>query len=74
MVGNGKGDGFDMRTSSRVKHRYQLIVRLKAIKCYEKLLCYLSSSTSGLLLIAVTALFVAFLLRLQKVKKRRYFP
>ena len=57
-----------------VKRRYQLVVRLKAIKCYKKLLCYLSSSTSGLLFIVVTALFVAILLGLQKVKKLRHSP
>ena len=27
----------------QVKHRYQLVIRLKANKCYQKLLCYLSS-------------------------------
>ena len=74
MVRNGKGDEFNIRTSSSVKQRCLLIVRLKAIECYEGLLCYLSSSTSGLLFITVTASFVAILLGLQKVKRRRHFP
>ena len=52
---NGKSDGFNVRASLRAKHRYQLIVRLKANKCYQELFCYLSSykflvldSSSGL--------------------------
>ena len=27
----------------RVKYKYQLVVKLKANKCYQELLCYLSS-------------------------------
>ena len=44
----------------------QFVIRLKNIKCYERFLCYLSflSHISGLLLIFVTALFVAILLGL----------
>ena len=64
---------FNGANSSRVKRRCQLIVRLKAIKCYEGLFCYLSSSTSGLLLIAVTALFVTLFLGLQEVERRKHF-
>ena len=56
------------------QRRCQLVVKLKAIKCYEGLLCYLSSSTSGLLLIAVTALFVTLLLGLQEVERCRHSP
>ena len=63
---------FNGADSSRVKHRCQLIVRLKAIKCYEGLLCYLSSSNSGLLFITVTALFVTFFLGIQEVERRRH--
>ena len=58
----------------RLKHRCQLVVRLKAIECYKKLLSYLSSSTSGLLFIAVTALFIAILLGFQEVERRRHSP
>ena len=60
----------------KVKYKCQLIVRLKTIEYYKRLLCYLSflPHTSGLLLIFVTALFIAILLRLQKVKKPRHFP
>ena len=58
------GWSYNNADSLRVKHGCQLIVRLKAIKFYKGLLFYLSSSTSGLLLIAVTALFVSILLGL----------
>ena len=43
MGGNGKGDGVNVKASSRAKRRCQLIVRLKANKCYQEFLCYLSS-------------------------------
>ena len=33
---------FNSADSSRVKRRCQLIIRLKANKCYQELLCYLS--------------------------------
>ena len=62
-----------MRASLRAKRRCQLIVRLKAIKCYEGLLCYLSSSMYNLLLIAITASVLAILFGLQEVKRRRHF-
>ena len=52
----------------------QLVVRLKAIKCDEGLLCYLSFSTSGLLFITVTTLFVAILLGLKEVERCRHSP
>ena len=42
MGRNSKDDGFNVRAFSKTKHTYQLIVKLKAIKCYERLLCYLS--------------------------------
>ena len=74
MKKNGKGDGFKVRAFLTVKRRCQLIVKLKVIKFYEGLLCYLSSSTSGLLFIAITAFVVAILLELQKVKRRRHSP
>ena len=35
MGENGKGDGFNVKASSRAKRRCQLIVRLKAIKYKE---------------------------------------
>ena len=37
------GGGFNSTNSFRVKRRCQLLVRLKANKCYQGLLCYLSS-------------------------------
>ena len=43
MGGNGKGDGFNVKASSRAKCRCQLIVRLKAIKYKEEIFYYLSS-------------------------------
>ena len=43
MGESGKGDGFNVRASLRAKYRCQLIVRPKANKCYQELLCYLSS-------------------------------
>ena len=58
----------------RLKHRCQLVVRLKAIECYEGLLCYLSSSNSGLLLIAVIAIFVSILLGLQEIERHKHSP
>ena len=65
--------GFNL-DSLRVKHRCQLVVRQKAIKCYKRLFYYLSflSFTSDLLFIFVTALFVAILFRLQEVKRPRH--
>ena len=42
MGENDKGDEFNVRAFSRAKRRCPLIVRLKLIKCYEGLLCYLS--------------------------------
>ena len=65
---------YNSADSLRVKRRCQLVVRLKAIECYKGLLCYLSSSTSGLLLIAVTASFVSIFLGLQEVERRRHSP
>ena len=72
--GNGKGDGFNVKTSLRAKRRCQLIVRLKTIECYKGLPCYLSSSTSGLFLIAVTTSVIAILLAFQEVERRKHSP
>ena len=57
-----------------LKHRCQLIIRLKTIECYKRLLCYLSflPYTSNLLLIFVITLFVAIFLRLQEVQMLRH--
>ena len=43
MEGNGKGGGFNVGASSESQTYMSLIVRLNANKCYQELLCYLSS-------------------------------
>ena len=42
VKGIDKGDGFNVRTFLRVKCRCQLILRLKANKCYQELLRFFS--------------------------------
>ena len=60
---------------SRLEYRYWLVVRLKAIKCYEKFLCYLSfllipsSFFNYLVLFVIRFLYV----RLIKVMRHRHF-
>ena len=52
----------------------QLVVELKAIKCYKKLFCYLSflSYIFGLFFIIFTTLFVALFFGLHKVWKPKH--